>query len=126
MTPPADRSWGTNSLIMAPLPIRAREASLPPMSNTSDHDYQAELQSLQLAPSRSQQYAMEAGEKVLIIFEGRDAAGKDGAIQHVTEHLSVRATKVVALPKPSDFARTQWYFQRYVHFLPGGAQTTIL
>ncbi|HEX3699251.1 MAG TPA: polyphosphate kinase 2 [Phenylobacterium sp.] len=91
-----------------------------------NHDaYKAELEARQLALVHWQQHAMQAGEKVLIIFEGRDAAGKDGSIRALTEHLSVRSTRVVALPKPSDRQMSQWYFQRYVPMLPGGGETVI-
>jgi polyphosphate kinase 2 len=93
------------------------------MSN--NHDDDPELRVRQLALVRWQQHAMESGEKVLIIFEGRDAAGKDGAIRVLTEHLSVRATRVVALPKPSDRERSQWYFQRYAPHLPAAGETVI-
>jgi polyphosphate kinase 2 len=79
----------------------------------------------QLALVHWQQYAMAKGEKALIIFEGRDAAGKDGAIRVVTEHLSVRGTRVVALPKPSDREYSQWYFQRYVPRLPAAGETVL-
>jgi polyphosphate kinase 2 len=90
-----------------------------------NHDDDPELQARQLALVRWQQHAMGAGEKVLIIFEGRDAAGKDGAIRVLTEHLSVRSTRVVALPKPSDRERSQWFFQRYVPRLPAAGETVI-
>ena len=90
-----------------------------------DEIYEAELERRQLALVHWQQHAMKSGEKVLIIFEGRDAAGKDGAIRTLTEHLSVRATRVVALPKPTDRDRSRWYFQRYVVRLPGGGETAI-
>lgn len=90
-----------------------------------DAVYEQELQKRQLALVRWQQNAIEAGEKVLIVFEGRDAAGKDGAIHALIEHMSVRATRVVALPKPSDRQRTQWYFQRYVRNLPAAGETVI-
>jgi len=89
----------------------------------SDND--TELEKRQLALVRWQQHAIAANEKVLIIFEGRDAAGKDGAIHVLTEHMSVRNTKVVALPKPSDRERSQWYFQRYVPHLPACGETVI-
>ena len=92
------------------------------MSKTDD---EPELEQRQLALVHWQQHAMEAGEKVLIIFEGRDAAGKDGAIRVLIEHLSVRNTKVVALPKPSDRERSQWYFQRYAQHLPACGETAI-
>lgn len=62
---------------------------------------------------------------MLIIFEGRDAAGKDGSIQRITEHLSTRATRMIAPPKPSDREKTQWFFQRYVHWLPAAGETVI-
>ena len=91
----------------------------------TDDEYETELQKRQLALVHWQQHAMQAGERVLIIFEGRDAAGKDGSIRALTEHMSVRATRVVALPKPSDRDRTLWYFQRYVRFLPAGGETVI-
>jgi polyphosphate kinase 2 len=94
------------------------------MANDRDTD-EAELQRRQLALVHWQQHCMARGQKTLIIFEGRDAAGKDGAIRVVTEHLSVRNTRVVALPKPSDRSRSQWYFQRYVRFLPAAGETVI-
>jgi polyphosphate kinase 2 len=90
-----------------------------------DHDDDPDLQARQLALVRWQQHAMAGEEKVLIIFEGRDAAGKDGAIRVLTEHLSVRATRVAALPKPSDRERSQWYFQRYARYLPACGETVI-
>ena len=81
------------------------------MSKSDDAD-QRELEQHQLALVRYQQHAIAKGEKALVIFEGRDAAGKDGALRVITEHLSVRATRLVALPKPTDRERSQWYFQR--------------
>ena len=85
-----------------------------------------EIEALQLALVRFQQYAMGAGERDLVIFEGRDTAGKDGAIKRIVEHLSIRNTRVVALPKPSDRERSQWYFQRYVAHLPAAGELVIL
>jgi polyphosphate kinase 2 len=84
-----------------------------------------ELEARQLALVKWQQGAIARGEKVLIIFEGRDAAGKDGAIRVLNEHLSVRSTRVVALPKPSDRQKSQWYFQRYVPRLPAAGETVV-
>jgi polyphosphate kinase 2 len=91
----------------------------------SKDNQNGELERAQLALVHWQQHAMASGEKTLIIFEGRDAAGKDGAIRVVTEHLSVRSTRVVALPKPSDRERSQWHFQRYVPRLPACGETVI-
>jgi polyphosphate kinase 2 len=84
--------------------------------------YDAELRELQIAMIKTQRVAIEEGWKVLIIFEGRDAAGKDGTIERIVDPLSRRETRVVALPKPSDRESTQWYFQRYVPHLPAGGE----
>ena len=94
------------------------------MSKTDQDDDKA-LATLQLALVRYQQHAIETGERALVIFEGRDAAGKDGTIKRVIEHLSIRATHMVALPKPTDRERSQWYFQRYVEHLPSAGDLTI-
>ncbi len=92
----------------------------------NDQDDEKTLAALQLALVRYQQYAIETGDRALVIFEGRDAAGKDGTIKRVIEHLSIRATHMVALPKPTDRERSQWYFQRYVEHLPSAGDLTIL
>jgi polyphosphate kinase 2 len=88
-----------------------------------DDDYEEALEAHQLGLVRWQQHCMKSGQKVLIVLEGRDAAGKDGSIHAITEHMSVRNTRVVALPKPSDRERSQWYFQRYAPFLPAAGET---
>jgi len=87
--------------------------------------YKADLIRLQVGLVRRQQWAIAHGEKVLIIFEGRDGAGKDGAIKRITEHLAPRNTRVVALPKPSDRQRSEWYFQRYTRYLPASGEIVI-
>jgi polyphosphate kinase 2 len=71
-----------------------------------------------------QQWVENEGEKLVIIFEGRDAAGKGGAIRRITQNLNPREFNVVALPKPSSEEKNQWYFQRYVKNLPGSGQIT--
>jgi polyphosphate kinase 2 len=80
---------------------------------------------LQLGLVQLQQAMVASGERAVIVLEGRDAAGKDGTIKAITEHLSVRNTRVVALPKPSDRERTQWFFQRYVAHLPAAGELVI-
>jgi polyphosphate kinase len=87
--------------------------------------YDGDLAALQAGLVRYQQWAMANGEKVLIIFEGRDGAGKDGAIKRITEHLRPRNTRVIALPKPSDRQRSEWYFQRYSRHLPAAGEIVI-
>jgi len=91
------------------------------MGKSNDDD----LEPLQLGLVRFQQYAIETGQKDLVIFEGRDAAGKDGAIKRIVEHLSIRNTRVMALPKPTDRERTQWYFQRYTTHLPAAGELVL-
>ncbi len=83
-----------------------------------DPDYKKSMRDLQVALVRLQVSAVKSGEKILLLLEGRDAAGKDGAIKRITEHLSPRNTRVVALPKPSERETSEWYFQRYVAHLP--------
>jgi len=87
--------------------------------------YKAQLRDLQIMLVRYQQWSADSGAKAVVIFEGRDAAGKDGAIRRITEHLTVRRTRAVALPKPDDRDRTEWYFQRYVRFLPAAGELVI-
>ncbi|WP_394646584.1 polyphosphate kinase 2 [uncultured Sphingomonas sp.] len=91
----------------------------------ADDNYERQLEQAQLALVTWQIAAAASGERVVIILEGRDSAGKDGTIKRIVEHLSVRLTRVVALPKPSDRERTQWYFQRYVAHLPAAGEIVI-
>ena len=88
-------------------------------------DYKKDLRHLQIALVRWQAGAVASGEKVLVVLEGRDAAGKDGTIKRVTEHLSPRNTRVVALPKPSNRQDSEWYFQRYVAHLPAAGELVV-
>ena len=85
-----------------------------------------ELETLQAALVRYQVEAIATGQRDLVIFEGRDTAGKDGAIKRVTAYLSVRNTRVVALPKPTERERSQWYYQRYAAHLPAAGELVIL
>ena len=84
----------------------------------SEVAYEKELIKLQVELLKFQNHVKEEGLKVLILVEGRDAAGKGGTIKRMTEHLNPRGARVVALSKPSDTERTQWYFQRYIQHLP--------
>ena len=87
--------------------------------------YEKELKRLQVELLKFQNHAKEKGLRVLIIFEGRDAAGKGGAIKRITEHLNPRGARVVALEKPSDVERSQWYFQRYTNHLPSAGEIVL-
>lgn len=87
--------------------------------------YEQELSRLQTELVKLQYWVKRKGLKVVIIFEGRDAAGKGGTIKRITEALNPRGCRVVALEKPSDRERTQWYFQRYVAHLPSAGEIVI-
>lgn len=89
-----------------------------PDKKEKDKAYKAELRALQIQLTRLQKAVITARRKVLVILEGRDAAGKDGVIKRITEHLSPRDTRVVALGKPTERENHSWYFQRWVAQLP--------
>lgn len=89
------------------------------------NDYDTELEALQIELVASQAWAIEQGLKVLIVLEGRDTAGKDGAIKRITEYASPRQTRVIALPKPTERETGQWYFQRYVPHLPSAGEIVL-
>jgi polyphosphate kinase 2 len=82
-------------------------------------DYEAQLYDLQVELVKLQKHFIHSGEQILVMLEGRDAAGKDGVIKCIVEHLSPRDTRVVALGKPTERELGEWYFQRYVAQLPG-------
>jgi polyphosphate kinase 2 len=88
-------------------------------------EYEKELTKLQIELLKFQNYVKEKGLKVLMVFEGRDAAGKGGTIKRITEHLNPRGARVVALEKPSDTEKTQWYFQRYTKHLPSAGEIVL-
>ena len=89
------------------------------MLMTEKHDaLKREMRSLQIELVKLQRHLIENKARVLVIFEGRDAAGKDGTIKNIMEHMSPRDTRVFAPPKPSDREKDQWYYQRFVRELP--------
>ena len=88
--------------------------------------YEKELQRLQSELVAMQQWVIETGERIILIFEGRDAAGKGSAIKRITQYLNPRHTRVVALPAPTEREKTQWYFQRYIQHLPAAGEIVIM
>jgi len=84
--------------------------------------YEKRLKKLQIELIRLQTWAINENERIIIIFEGRDAAGKGGAIRRATERMNPRHIKKLALPKPTEDEKTQWYFQRYVNQFPKGGE----
>ncbi len=88
-------------------------------------EYEEELRFLQIELLKMQNHIKEKGLKLLLVFEGRDAAGKGGTIKRIIEHLNPRGARIVALEKPSDVEKTQWYFQRYVKHLPSAGEIVL-
>ena len=88
-------------------------------------DYEAEMAALQVELVRLQAWARDKGERIVIVFEGRDAAGKGGTISRFRENLNPRNARVVALSKPSEVEATQWYFQRYVEEMPAAGEIVL-
>ncbi|MCY4366539.1 MAG: polyphosphate kinase 2 [Chloroflexi bacterium] len=92
--------------------------SYPYPTRLSRSKYERQKVELQAELVKMQRWVQETGERVVLLFEGRDAAGKGGTIKRFMEHLNPRGTRLVALPTPSERERGQWYFQRYVQHLP--------
>jgi len=88
-------------------------------------EYEKELKRLQVELLKFQNHVKDKGLKILMIFEGRDAAGKGGTIKRITEHLNPRGARVVALEKPTDREKTEWYFQRYTQHLPSAGEIVL-
>ena len=87
--------------------------------------YEAELLRLQGELVKMQEWVKSENQRLVVVFEGRDAAGKGGAIKRVTEYLNPRVARVVALPAPSERQRTRWYFQRYIEHLPSAGEIVL-
>ena len=97
------------------------------MSHHLDKDlYEKDLQKLQIELVAMQRWVVETGARVLVIFEGRDAAGKGGAIKRIMQYLNPRQARVVALPQPSEREQGQWYFQRYIERLPTKGEIVLM
>ena len=104
----------------------AFETGAYPYRNKIKRDvYERHKAELQVELLKVQKWVEEKKEKIVILFEGRDAAGKGGTIKRFTEHLNPRAARVVALPKPSERQRSQWFFQRYIEHLPSGGEMVL-
>lgn len=88
-------------------------------------EYFRELHRLQVELVKLQDWVVAKKEKIVLVFEGRDSAGKGGAISRITQRLSPRICRVAALPAPNDRERTQWYFQRYISHLPAGGEIVL-
>ncbi|KLV06013.1 polyphosphate kinase [Photobacterium aquae] len=97
----------------------------PSKKKLAKKDYDNELEKLQIELVKLQEWIKQEGLKVVVIFEGRDAAGKGGVIKRITEKLNPRVCRIVALPQPTEKEKTQWYFQRYVAHLPAAGEMVL-
>ena len=117
---------GTSVLPSAKLDrLQPPTKSLNVLKLGKDCDYDRELQRLQIELVKLQEWIRERGLKVIVLFEGRDAAGKGGAIKRITQSLNPRVCRVVALGTPTEREKTQWYFQRYVSHLPAAGELVL-
>ncbi|MBY0464139.1 MAG: polyphosphate kinase 2 [Burkholderiales bacterium] len=107
------------------LSLNWRKGEYPYKNLLSRKSYEKQKYLLQVELLKLQAWAKETGQRVVILFEGRDAAGKGGTIKRMMEHLNPRGARVVALEKPSEVERGQWYFQRYVQHLPTAGEITL-
>lgn len=105
--------------------VKKNEIYVSVKRKKSTIEYEKDLKNLQIELLKFQNHVKANGLKVLILIEGRDAAGKGAAIKRLIEHLNPRGCRVVALEKPSDVEKTQWYFQRYIAHLPSAGEIVI-
>src|SRR5690242_18465503 len=91
----------------------------------SKRAYKEQLHELQIQLVRLQADVVKHDKRILVLFEGRDAAGKDGTIRRITRYLNPRSVRSVALGKPTEREQTSWYFQRYVPYLPAGGEIVL-
>jgi polyphosphate kinase len=101
------------------------KSTAPPTRKISDEVYQAELFRLQTEFVKLQEWLRYTGGRLVVIFEGRDGAGKGGTIKRITEYLNPRVARIAALPAPSDRERGQWYYQRYIAHLPAKGEIVL-
>ena len=97
----------------------------PAQKKISNKKYEKDLARLQIELVKMQEWIKATGHRAVVVFEGRDAAGKGGTIKRIIAPLSPRIVKVVALPAPTEREKTQWYFQRYVAHLPAAGEMVI-
>jgi polyphosphate kinase 2 len=102
-----------------------QEGNNKPQKRLTRTFYEKELENLQIELVKLQEWIKDNGLKVVVIFEGRDAAGKGGTIKRISEKLNPRISKIVALAKPTERERTQWYFQRYISHLPAAGEMVL-
>ena len=125
----ADSTWDEidDPVLLGPngLPIETWREGYPYSERMGRSEYETTKRLLQIELLKAQAWIRETGQKLVVVFEGRDAAGKGGTIKRFMEHLNPRGTSVVALAAPTDRERGQWYFQRYVRHLPSRGEIVL-
>jgi polyphosphate kinase 2 len=116
---------GAAQEIVSAAPAQARSGTEVGLRLGKDCDYDRELRRLQVELVKLQEWIRTEGLRVVVLFEGRDAAGKGGSIKRITESLNPRVCRVVALATPTEREKTQWYFQRYVAYLPAAGEMVL-
>ncbi|MBF0183477.1 MAG: polyphosphate kinase 2 [Magnetococcales bacterium] len=104
---------------------KAKAGELPLVERMQEAEYLTHINPLQIELVKMQNWVREQGIRIVTLFEGRDASGKGGTIKRFIEHLNPRGYRVVALEKPTDQERSQWYFQRYIHHLPSAGEIVL-
>lgn len=105
--------------------IQSSESNYPYLEKIPRDEYETTKMALQIELLKLQKWIKENGERVVILFEGRDAAGKGGTIKRFMEHMNPRGARVVALDKPNEKEKSQWYFQRYIEHLPSEGEVIL-
>jgi polyphosphate kinase 2 len=123
----SDEDWDDDRELFGPdgLLVQTWREGYPYPERMHRREYEIEKRRLQIELLKLQYWVKDTGQKLVVVFEGRDAAGKGGTIKRFTEHLNPRGTRVVALDKPSEREQTQWYFQRYVRHLPAAGEIVL-
>jgi polyphosphate kinase 2 len=123
----SDEDWDDDGELFGPdgRRIETWREGYPYSERLPRREYEREKRRLQIQLLRLQGWVKDTGQQLVVLFEGRDAAGKGGTIKRFTEHLNPRGTKVIALDKPSEREQTQWYFQRYVQHLPAAGEIAL-
>ncbi|SFL34097.1 polyphosphate kinase 2 [Geodermatophilus ruber] len=122
-----DEDWDDDGLLFGPGGelVETWREGYPYDEKMRRPEYDREKRRLQIQLLRLQSWVKDTGQKLVVLFEGRDAAGKGSTIKRFTEHLNPRGTRVVALDKPSEREQSQWYFQRYVNHLPAAGEIVL-
>jgi polyphosphate kinase 2 len=123
----SDEDWDDDRELFGPdgRLVETWREGYPYAERMQRREYEIAKRRLQIELLKLQGWVKDTGQKLVVVFEGRDAAGKGGTIKRFTEHLNPRGAGVVALDKPSERERTQWYFQRYVHHLPAAGEIVL-